>query len=455
VTRARLATVELPDFGEATREPVLPAGLYEQRLARLRERMDRHGYDRVVAYADREHSANVSFLTGFDPRFEEALLIVSRDDVAILVGNENWGTAGAAAVEMRRHLFQDFSLPSQPRDKSLPLVEILSSEGVAPGSRIGLIGWKAYSEPWMSDTPAYIVDTLRGLAGAKNVVNGTHVLIDSQDGLRVINEPEQIAYLEWAACHVSEGVKRLIRELRPGMTEHEAVSLLRWNGTPLSCHLMLTAGPRAKFGLLSPSDRTIARTDMFTTAYGIWGALTCRAGFVVEDASELPESIRDYVDRLVGPYFEAVAEWLEALRVGQTGGALNEIIARRLGDKFFGIFLNPGHQIHLDEWVNSPVWPDSPVELRSGMAMQVDIIPATGTDYFTTNIEDGIALADEVLRAHLATEYPEMWARITARRAFMANQLGINLHPDVLPLSNLTGYLPPFLLRPDMAMTRA
>jgi len=438
----------------AAREPVLPAALYQQRLARLRERMDRHGYDRVIVYADREHSANVSFLTAFDPRFEEALLIVSRDDIAILVGNENWGTAGAAAVEMRRHLFQDFSLPSQPRDKSLSLSSILSSE-VVQGGRMGLVGWKTYSAPWMSDVPAYIVDTLRGLAGAENVSNATGLLIDAQDGLRVTNPPEQLAYLEWAACHVSEGVKRLIRGVKPGMTEHEAVSLLQWNGTPLSCHLMLTAGPRARFGLLSPSDRPIARTDTFTTAYGIWGALTCRAGFVVEDASELPAPIRDYVDRLVAPYFEAVAEWLQALRVGQTGGALNEIIARRLGDKFFGIFLNPGHQIHLDEWVNSPVWPGSPVELRSGMAMQVDIIPATGTDYFTTNIEDGIALADETLRAHLATEYPEMWARITARRAFMASKLGINLHPDVLPLSNLTGYLPPFLLRPDMAMTLA
>ena len=148
--------------------------------------------------------------------------------------------------------------------------------------------------------------------------------------MRVINEPEQIAYLEWAACHVSDGVRNLLWNLQPGMTEHDAVALLGWNGTPLSCHLMLTAGPRAKFGLFSPSDRRIARGDTFTTAYGIWGALTCRAGFVVEDAGELPAAIRDYVDRLVVPYFEAVAEWLEALHIGQTGGALNDIIARRL-----------------------------------------------------------------------------------------------------------------------------
>ncbi len=192
-----------------------------------------------------------------------------------------------------------------------------------------------------------------------------------------------------------------------------------------------------------------------TVGFGIWGALNCRAGFVVEDAGDLPAPIADYVERLVGPYFAAVAEWYGALRVGQTGGALFEIIERHLADPFFGIFLNPGHQIGLDEWVNSPISRGSTIELRSGMAFQVDIIPATGTDYFTTNIEDGIALADVALREAFASAYPAAWARIVARRRFMADALGIDLHPDVLPFSNLPAYLPPFLLRPDRAMTMA
>ncbi len=453
--RARLEWVDLPAFGYPDTQPLLPGELYMDRLARLRARMADSLMDVVLVYADREHSANISYLTGFDPRFEEALLVVGADEVAILVGNECWATAGTAPVAPRRHLFQDFSLPSQPRDRSRPLTEILSDEGIASGTRVGLIGWKSYAQPWMTDVPAYIVDTVRGMCGPDRVTNATGLLIDAQDGLRVINEPEQIAYLEWAACHVSNGVRRLLWDLRPGMSEHDAVALLGWNGTPLSCHLMLTAGPRAKLGLLSPSDRRIARGDPFTTAYGIWGALTCRAGWIVEDGTELPGPIRNYVDKLVAPYFEAVGEWLEALHVGQTGGALYEIVARRLGDRFFGIFLNPGHQISLDEWVNSPVWRGSTVELRSGMALQVDIIPATGTDYFTTNIEDGVALADEWLRAILAERYPQMWRRIQDRRAFMARSLGIDLHPDVLPLSNMTGYLAPFLLQPDRAMTRS
>jgi len=150
-----------------------------------------------------------------------------------------------------------------------------------------------------------------------------------------------------------------------------------------------------------------------------------------------------------------VVEWYEALRIGLPGGALQEIIDRRLGDPFFGIFLNPGHLLHLDEWVSSPVWRGSRVPLRSGMVLQVDIIPATGTEYFTTNIEDGIAIADAALREELAARYPDAWLRVERRRRFMHDSLGITLQPEVLPLSNMPAYLPPFLLRPDHVMTLA
>jgi Xaa-Pro aminopeptidase len=455
MTRARVARLDLPDFGMPDSMPVIPEQLYRDRLERLRARMRERSLDRLIVYADREHSANLAWLTGFDPRFEEAVFVLGPDgEPAVLVGNECYGIAGSAPLSMRLHLFQDLSLPGQPRNRSRSLAEILGDEGVTAGRRVGVVGWKTYARPGMTDLPAYLIDELRLLVALDGVVeNATDLLIDAADGLRVINEVEQLVALEWAACHTSFGVRRLIFDLRPGITEQEAVGLLRWNGMPLSCHLMLTAGPRATYGLLSPGDRPIERGDRFTVAFGIWGALNCRAGFIVEDADELPVGIRDYVDRLVGPYFEAVAEWLSTIRIGTTGGVLHEIIARRLGDPFFGIFLNPGHQIQLDEWVNSPIGPGSTIELRSGMAFQVDIIPATGTEYFTTNIEDGIALADEPLRDELASRYPETWRRIEARREFVGDVLGIELHPDVLPFSNIPAYLPPFILSPDRAMT--
>jgi hypothetical protein len=456
-TRAEIREVALPDFGMPSAEPTLPASLHAERVARLRARMDRHGLDHVVVWGDREHSANIAYLTGFDPRFEEALVLIGTSgDPVVLAGNECFGLAQAAPLPMRVARFQDFSLPGQARDSSAPLGDILRDAGIAPGSHVGTIGWKTYAARTTIELPSFVVDELRAITGAGgSVENVNELMIDAGDGLRTVNEPEQLAAFEWAACQTSQGVRDMIAGLRPGMTEREAVRLLSWGGSPLSCHLMLTAGPRARFGLLSPGDRRIERGDPLTVAFGIWGALNCRAGFVVEHASELADGIGDYVERLVVPYFRAVAEWYSALHVGQVGGALQAVVDRHLGDAFFGVSLNPGHQLHLDEWVGSPVFPGSTIELQSGAALQCDIIPSTGTPYFTTNVEDGVALADESLRSVLATRYPEMWARIEARRRFMVECLGFDLHPDVLPFSNMPAHLPPFLLSPHQAMTIA
>src|SRR3954447_20357616 len=101
--RAHLATIGLPDIGMPETIPELPAALYPRRLAALRERATACGYDRLVVYADRDHSATLSWLSGFDPRFEEAVLIVGPEgDPLVLTGNECYGMAGAAPLPMRR-----------------------------------------------------------------------------------------------------------------------------------------------------------------------------------------------------------------------------------------------------------------------------------------------------------------------------------------------------------------
>lgn len=45
--------------------------------------------------------------------------------------------------------------------------------------------------------------------------------------------------------------------------------------------------------------------------------------------------------------------------------------------------------------------------------------------------------------------------RIARRREFMAASRGSTLKPEVLPLSGLAGYLPPYWLAPDLAMRKA
>ena len=102
--RAVLADVELPDFGMPASEPLLPPSIYAERLERLRARMDARRYDHLVVWADREHSANLAYLTGFDPRFEEAVLIVvdeRRSGAARRQRVLRRGRGGAAADALR------------------------------------------------------------------------------------------------------------------------------------------------------------------------------------------------------------------------------------------------------------------------------------------------------------------------------------------------------------------
>ncbi|MGD2060174.1 MAG: aminopeptidase P family N-terminal domain-containing protein, partial [Acidimicrobiia bacterium] len=288
----RLTELELPEFEMPVAMPTIPDQLYQDRLAELRRRADDEGFDYVVVYADREHSANLSYLSGFDPRFEEAVLVVGPDaEPTILVGNECAGMAGAAPLPMEVRLHPELSLPGQPDRVGGTLRSVLSALGIGAGDRVGVVGWKELAGPGRIDAPAFLVDDLRALTGdADLVANATGLFIDPAGGMRVVNEVEQLAYFEYAACQTSSGIRRLLFGLEPGMTEQEAVALLGWNGAPLSCHLMLTAGERAFLGLLSPGDRRIERGDPLTVAFGIWGALNCRAGFVVADTAELEPS---------------------------------------------------------------------------------------------------------------------------------------------------------------------
>ena len=455
---ARLKPIALPDYGVPRQIPKIAAATYQARLARFMDRIAAKGLDAAVVYADREHCANISWLTGFDPRFEEALLIaVKGREPVIVTGPENVGLAAASMLGTSSLLWPGFGLLGQDRTKAVPLPELLAKAGLEKGHSIGAVGWKYFLPTEVTDAdsavdlPAYVAAMLAAIGP---VTNAAGILMHPVDGLRAEVEIEELARFEFLATHGSESVKRVVFGLKPGMTEFEAASLMQPLGYPLCCHPMLSTGERARFGVGSPSDAVIERGAMFTTAFGYQGSLTARAGFVVESADELPADARDYADAFVARYWEAAAEWYETIGIGVIGGELDAKMRARLDNDFFKLALNPGHLIHIDEWMHSPVRPGSTEAFRSSQAIQIDMIPAPGNSYFTTNIEDGIALLDERGRAEFAERFPEAWGRIEARRAFMADDLGIRMKPEVLPFSNLSGWLPAYLLKPDLAISR-
>ena len=312
----RLASVELPALSGLGPEPALGPEVYEARIAAARERMGHDGLDALLVYADREHSANVAYLTGFDPRFEEALLLLRADgDPVVLAGNESLSFCERAGVAVRGVLCQSFSLPSQDRSVRRRVADGLAEGGLGRGERVGVAGWKpipredaparryalAVPQFVLSEIEAYVHQPLADATG----------LLCGLDGLRAVNEADQLALHEHRATRASQCVWRALDAVRPGVSELEVSRRMELVGLPLSCHVMCTSGAERVNGLSSPSDRVIAEGDRFSTAVGFWGGLCCRAGMVREAGD--PELER-YVERFAGPYYEAVRVWYASVR---------------------------------------------------------------------------------------------------------------------------------------------
>ncbi len=445
--KVELRHVPLSDMEVPFSPPPIAASEYE---ARARALYAAAGVDWVVVYGDREHNANLLFLCGFDPRFEEALLLLGPDDRRLLlVGNEGVVHASVAGLSVELVLCQSLSLLAQPRDVAPRLRDVLREVGLGPGQQAGVAGWK-YLETAETDDPTIPAFVPAFLVGDLHQVTGTAPrdvtaeLMHPVRGLRVHNSAAQLAVFEWAAARVGRAVLRVVRGTEPGMTEMEAAGLLGYMGEPLSMHPIVASGAPGESinGLRSPSARRLGRGDGITVGVGYWGSLSCRAGLLTESAAEW------FVDHVVRPYYGAIATWYATMGVGVTGGEVHAAVhdVLKAAGAHFWPMLNPGHQISYDEWVHSSIRAGSAERLASGMIFQCDIIPTPLPAGTTLNCEDTVALADASLRDELARDHPDLWRRVQARRTFMESALGLQLAPDVLPLSYANAYLPPFWL---------
>ncbi len=398
-------------------------------------------------------NANITYLTGFDPRFEEAILLLGpAQDRILIVGNECLGYAELAGLDLNLALCQSLSLMGQNRNASLKISSVLHEAGIDAGDSVGIIGWKYLEEAEREEgfeaifAPAVLVDVLRKLVkDASLVADKTPILMHPSEGLRVINEAEQIAAFEWAAARATAAVHRVVKGARPGMTELEAVAEMGFSGEPLSAHVMFASGKESIVGMRSPTSRRLELGDGVSTAIGYWGGLGCRAGLLTQDEP-------DFLDKFAIPYYKAIATWYETAGLGVKGGEIFDKVSDVLAEGKLRSMLNPGHLTSFDEWVHTPIRSESTEEIKSGMAFQCDIIPVPLPPGVALNCEDPLVFADQKLRNQLKEHYPEVWKRIQKRRGFMINELGLNIGDEILPMSTTPAYFAPLWLSPERAL---
>lgn len=443
--------------------PQLTAEEYQARIRRL---WDAAGNDftHMVIYADREHYSNMEYLTGYDPRFEEALLILSRGGKtpAIIVGCEGMDYATKIPFPVERILFAPFGLVGQTATGNR-IGKVLVAAGLAPGAKVGLAGWKYFmakdsdAPEKQFEVPWYMVDAIFEIVGRDNVTNIGALFMHNETGLRHRLEAKELVLMEIAGTKSSRATHRVIANLREGMTEVEAAAFLGIDGTPLGTHPNVNFGwGNVAVGLASPGyDTTLRRGDPMGAGVGYRRSLCHRAGVYAESEKELSAERRGCVEKFYIPYFASVAAWYEAVGIGVAGGEVYKAVTEELGSlAAFGVGLNPGHLIHTEEWSNSPFEADSPDRLPNGVAIQCDFTAVNRGCRLTAHAEDGIILADAALRREIGKVSPASLERMLARRDFMRDKLGIRVRDEVLPTSDMPGWFTPFLAAPEVVMTR-
>ena len=314
-----LEQVGAPRLLVPVRQPILPAAEYERRLEALRARV---AADSIVVYGDREHFANIAFLCGFDPRFEEALLVLAEGRPTLIVGTEGLSLATLVTIDVDVLHCPSLGLMGQDRTEGMRLEDALAQAGIRAGARTAVVGWKYFEpEEWSSTAtriaaPAFLVDVIRDLVGdAGELTDATDAVMNPRDGLRSLSSADQIAAFEWAAARASHAVAAIVRAAEPGLTERQAVAAMPYAGEPLSAHVLFASGPEVAVGLRSATDRKLELGDAATTAVGFWGGLCCRAGLIESVPQKQRSHTAEYLEHMAIPYWRAIVTWYESIRL--------------------------------------------------------------------------------------------------------------------------------------------
>lgn len=367
--------------------PEIPQEVYEKRLESLREKMDEAGLDFIIIYGDREHASNFQYLMNFEPRFEEGILIVPQNgSPVVLLGNENLTLADVSKIEVTPVLFPSLSFISQPRNEKQEIKKLLADAGIQQGSKVGIAGWKYFTKAdameGAFEVPHYLVEAVRQIAGERNVTNQTQIFMKPGKGLRLKLEVSQIARFEYSATIASHALLSMLNAVKPEMSELELASHYISFGVPLCCHPMLSFREKARYGLLSPASHQSEKGDFLTSCFGVEGALTSRAAYIAESEKDLDKNVRDWIEKLAKPYFATAYYWLKHCKIGVKGGDIYSLVQKKFPQEEYGWSLNPGHYIAYDEWVSSPIFPNSTVLFESGTYMQLDLIPGPKPPYY-------------------------------------------------------------------------
>ena len=242
--------------------PTIPAGEFDDRRRRLRERMAAENLDVFIAYSDDRATygqQHARYLFNYQPHFEPALTVVPLDgDAFIATGPESEALVKATSHCRDVRVVDAFTHP----DEEYPFSQIhgladaltsLSARGRAP-RRIAIAGDDAL--------PKKLWDALATATDAEFVAGDRLIL-----GLRAIKSPSEIAVIREAYRIAEAGTAAALAATAPGVTEREIAAeaehvMRRMGSEGMGIDTIVGSGKENTFSIICrTTNRRIGKGD--------------------------------------------------------------------------------------------------------------------------------------------------------------------------------------------------
>jgi Xaa-Pro aminopeptidase len=196
----------------------IPKSEYMERVQRAAKLIERDGLDALIVNGNEADYANPRYFSGYWPLFERAGVAISAGgDAALMCGPESKHFAGDRSKLDKLFVlkaYRESADPAYPEFQADTFHDVFKAIGVT-GKKLR-IGVASYL-----DTSVVIMQEIKDAFPEAEIVRSDHIMVE----LRRIKSANEIACLREGYRIAELATHQVIKEIRPGMTELQAVGI--------------------------------------------------------------------------------------------------------------------------------------------------------------------------------------------------------------------------------------
>lgn len=196
----------------------IPDAEYKERVKKAAAILQRDGFDAMIVNGNEADYANPRYFSGFWPLFERAgVAIAANGDAALLVGPES-AIFGADRNKLDKifvlKAYREGADPSYPELKADEFSDVFKSIGVT-GKKLRI------AVASLLDTSVVIYNAIKEAFPEAEIVDAGYIMTE----LRQIKSENELACLREGYRIAQLATDAVIKEIKPGMTELQAVGI--------------------------------------------------------------------------------------------------------------------------------------------------------------------------------------------------------------------------------------